>query len=385
MRIFLIFGLFFYVPLIQAQNVLVYSSLEKAKKQAKKENKILLIDVYTDWCGWCKVLDKRTYSDSLVKEAISKNFIMVKLNAEVEGEGRSFALRYGITGYPTIYYLNAKNKVVHVNVGFKEPADYLKELDTIVKLHNRGFYYSGYSGASLKMPEFYLNYFPTKEKKKVWVPDHIRDSFLIKEGFDTERAFIVMKSIGLGPKSRSMVSPHIRSYYSRYPQVEVNEISSDLIAAWVKQHNSDSILPISKLKELIYSVGPSDKKEQQFWETHFVMQMYESRDMWREYAETYDAEISRNGLKGQVNDIAWNIYEKSTNEVALRLALTWMTELVKTSNDYYHLDTYAALLFANGFINQAREAALKAIEEGEKQNVSTEETQKLLDKINGKS
>ncbi len=66
-----------------------------------------MIDVYTDWCGWCKKLDEDTYSaKSVIK--LSEQFVPVKVNAETEGEQMAFAQAYGITGFPTILFLDPK-------------------------------------------------------------------------------------------------------------------------------------------------------------------------------------------------------------------------------------------------------------------------------------
>jgi thioredoxin-related protein len=57
-------------------------SLEEAEKQAKKNPKPILIDVYTDWCGWCKKMIASTYSDPQVANYINANFYPVAYNAE---------------------------------------------------------------------------------------------------------------------------------------------------------------------------------------------------------------------------------------------------------------------------------------------------------------
>lgn len=50
--------------------------------QAKSENKILIIELYTDWCTWCKKMEKETFSNPEIVELINKNFIAVRINPE---------------------------------------------------------------------------------------------------------------------------------------------------------------------------------------------------------------------------------------------------------------------------------------------------------------
>lgn len=57
-------------------------AFEEAVAKSEKTPKKLFIDVYTDWCGWCKKMDKTTFSEPDVAKYINENFYPVKLNAE---------------------------------------------------------------------------------------------------------------------------------------------------------------------------------------------------------------------------------------------------------------------------------------------------------------
>ena len=59
---------------------LKWYDFEEGMEKAKKENKALLIDAYTDWCGWCKVMDKETYKDARVIAKLNESFVAVKFN-----------------------------------------------------------------------------------------------------------------------------------------------------------------------------------------------------------------------------------------------------------------------------------------------------------------
>jgi thioredoxin-related protein len=100
---------------------ITWLDFEKGYAKAKKENKILLVDVYTDWCYWCKVMDKKTYANDTVKSMLNQYFVTVKMNPEVQrkyamdkdsvSSGQLYSwLGYGKRfGYPTAYFV--------VNVG----------------------------------------------------------------------------------------------------------------------------------------------------------------------------------------------------------------------------------------------------------------------------
>ncbi len=81
-----------------------------AFEEAPKAGKMVLIDFYTDWCGWCKRMDKTTYADSSVIDYMSEYFLASKVNPEKEGSitfggqtytPRQFASGLNVTGYPT--------------------------------------------------------------------------------------------------------------------------------------------------------------------------------------------------------------------------------------------------------------------------------------------
>lgn len=89
--------------------------LDAAIKKARSKNIPIMIDIYTDWCTWCKELDKNTYANKEVIEA-AKKMVSVKLNPETSEEGEEIAKKYGVQGYPTILFINADGFILE-NVG----------------------------------------------------------------------------------------------------------------------------------------------------------------------------------------------------------------------------------------------------------------------------
>jgi thioredoxin-related protein len=97
------------------------SNFNDALKTAKEENKRVIVDVYTNWCGWCKKMDADAYGNKKIKNLIKKNFVFVKLNAESENKlkynGKEYseadlAYQFQVTGYPTTVFLEPDGKVI---------------------------------------------------------------------------------------------------------------------------------------------------------------------------------------------------------------------------------------------------------------------------------
>lgn len=96
-------------------------------------DKLLLVDVYTDWCSWCKVMDQKTYSDPYVAKFLNDNFICVKLNAEDKAEGTTFASAMKVDGFPCTCILDVKKKANTNISGFAEPDTFLAKLRLAIR------------------------------------------------------------------------------------------------------------------------------------------------------------------------------------------------------------------------------------------------------------
>ncbi|MEM9983131.1 MAG: thioredoxin family protein, partial [Bacteroidota bacterium] len=87
--------------------------------EAKKEGKPFFVDFYTDWCGPCKLMTKKTFSDASIGMFANQNFIAYKINAE-EGEGLTLANKYNIRGYPSVFFFDAKGELIGRELGYQD-------------------------------------------------------------------------------------------------------------------------------------------------------------------------------------------------------------------------------------------------------------------------
>ena len=100
-----------------AQSIAWRADLGSAIAEAKRTGRMMMVDVYTDWCGWCKKLDSDTYTDAKVI-ALSAGFIALKLNPEESADGARFISTYGVNGYPTILFVEADGTLENRVVGY---------------------------------------------------------------------------------------------------------------------------------------------------------------------------------------------------------------------------------------------------------------------------
>jgi len=128
-------------------NFTTITTWNEALALAKESNKPIFLDAYTDWCGWCKVMDRNTYTNAQIIETLNANFVAVKFNPEKAttfkfggktmnndelllwlGRGKSY-------GYPTSYFWTnpGKGESVLVSVGYEDPAKFAETLQTVLK------------------------------------------------------------------------------------------------------------------------------------------------------------------------------------------------------------------------------------------------------------
>ncbi|MDH5400178.1 MAG: DUF255 domain-containing protein [Cyclobacteriaceae bacterium] len=134
-----------------------WMTFEEAVEKSKTAKKKIFIDVYTDWCGWCKVMDKKTFSHEIVSTYLNENFYAVKLNAEqrenIIFRGKTYkfipsgakgyhelaaSLLNGKLSYPSVVFLDEDFNMLQPLAGYQEP----KFFDQVLKFIGEEHYKS---------------------------------------------------------------------------------------------------------------------------------------------------------------------------------------------------------------------------------------------------
>ncbi len=96
-------------------------TFDKALKQAQKQDKLIFIDFYTEWCGPCKLLAKGPFLDPEVGDFYNENFISLKLDAEKEGI--DVAKTYQVNSYPTLMFVKGDGTMIYRGGGSQQADD----------------------------------------------------------------------------------------------------------------------------------------------------------------------------------------------------------------------------------------------------------------------
>jgi thioredoxin-related protein len=134
---------------VPSPQTLKWHSLQDLEVLQEKTPKKVIIDVYTDWCGWCKHMDKQTFTDAELIKYLNDNYYMVKFNAEdqstVQFKGKEFnyvasgrrgynefaaALLQGRLSYPAFVVLDETSNPVNIIRGFKEAGAFRAALES---------------------------------------------------------------------------------------------------------------------------------------------------------------------------------------------------------------------------------------------------------------
>ncbi len=121
---------------------LKWLSFTEGTAEAKETGKKMMIDVYTDWCGWCKKMDKDTYSDGGIADYLNQKYVAIKINAESSGTleyrgklytERELAAAFGVNGYPSIIFLTRDGDPITVYPGYADASKFKVVLSYIAE------------------------------------------------------------------------------------------------------------------------------------------------------------------------------------------------------------------------------------------------------------
>lgn len=143
-KITLLFTLTMFMAFTGVSQTIKWITLEEATSLQKKKPKKIMMDVYTNWCGPCKMLDKNTFHNVDVANYVNENYYAVKFNAEgndqVKYKGTTYGnptykpemanrrngvhdltRKFGVSAYPTIVFLDETGELIFPLRGYQNP------------------------------------------------------------------------------------------------------------------------------------------------------------------------------------------------------------------------------------------------------------------------
>jgi thioredoxin-related protein len=169
MKKYLFFALMTAAVVVRAQEThegpVKWMTWDQAVEKSKTEKRKIFIDVYTDWCGWCKVMDKNTFSEAQVAKILNEDFYPVKFDAEQTGDivfqGTTFkfipsgskgthqlaaALLNNQLSYPTVVFLDEDFKMIQPLPGYQKAEEFHKIIQFIGEDHFKTMKWADWQG-----------------------------------------------------------------------------------------------------------------------------------------------------------------------------------------------------------------------------------------------
>ncbi len=121
------------------------TDLDRAFKRAEKENKLIMIYLYSPKCHYCKFMEKKVFTDKKVQELINKNFVPVKVR-KCTDDGQFIKAHYGYMGTPMFYFIDPEGNLIKSIFGAWEKKDFIKILK----------YFAGKHYKRIPMTEYFM-------------------------------------------------------------------------------------------------------------------------------------------------------------------------------------------------------------------------------------
>lgn len=118
-------------------------SFNDGVEKSVKDKKNMIVDFYTDWCHWCKVMDEKTFSVDSVATKLSERFVTVRINAEDPSGTATFKNQtmnnveltraFGVRGFPSLAFISSEQEIITLIPGYVEADMFYNILDYIDK------------------------------------------------------------------------------------------------------------------------------------------------------------------------------------------------------------------------------------------------------------
>ncbi len=364
-------------------NFLEEENWAQARELAAEQDKFIFVDAYTEWCGWCKVQDKNTFTNEDVGNLINENFVSVKLDFE-RGDGVKLARKYRIQSYPTLLFFTSDGRYVGKKVGYDADIDNFMS-DVMDKMKPENYFPEIGDPDVLDpgFPEFYVSQFGPNGERTRAKPEQISEWLDGQENIYSEVPYNILMTMQLDEKWSQFFLDNHKALAEKFIASEVQDKLTNVLVsgAYAAMRNKDEgalDAAFAKMEKYL----PAEEVEN--IATNLRINFYMMSKDYDKLIPIMNKLAAREdgNYDNTINSIAWNLYEGSDDQMTLKTASKWMyTVMDRNPENYMFMDTHAALLYKTGSYAQAKEAAAKAIQIGKSDGEDVSGTEELLKKI----
>jgi thiol-disulfide isomerase/thioredoxin len=402
--------------------------------EAKKQNKLIFIDIYTTWCGPCKMMSAKVFTVNIIGEKFNESFVNFKIDAE-KGEGIELAKKYAIAAYPTYLFVNGNGDLVYRAMGAMPAEKFIVEADKAL-LAGKTFKSSDELEKEFKAgkrdPEFlyeYMKRISLNGGENVALLDEYLKAIPASQ-YKTEKVLaLIAENIGTIESKAFII---LRDALDRYLNMTVSQQKYVLNGLSKAKRNTFKKAVDSRDKALLerlidsvratsYSEVGFEAEEKQFRLEYAKItrdgenfKKIATKETAKLMARTLEDLVAENQLKimnfkqgareknldestpqfkmildnltnnaqkltsFQLNEYAWGYVQMIKNEKDLEEAIKWSERAIELIESPTNLDTYAILLSKLGRKKEAIKAEKKAIKLAKKEGEDTKYLQQTL-------
>ena len=354
--------------------------------KAQKENKMILVDAFTSWCGPCKWMAKNIFPNDTVARFYNQNFISAKIDME-QNEGIDLAKKYEVTCYPTFLFIDKNGQLLHRMSGSMKAKEFIEAGTDAMNSAKQFASYKKKFDAGSSSPADMLQYITMRSGSCMPVETELVKYFNTQKDEDliSRQNWSVLWDFAGDPNSREFkyFVSHRTDFEKLYTADSVSKKTEDVYSSTLvgfTRKKEPDVEGYKKMKEQILKLNlPSSEKII----LNGDINLYAKTKDWSNYAKTAVKYIDKYAKENYslLNSVAWNFYENISDKTLLAKAEGWAKHSVELQPGYFNCDTYAAVLYKLGKKQEAQAAAEKAIELAQKDGADSGSTQELLDKI----
>ncbi len=357
---------------------------ELARQTAQQQQKLLIVDFYTTWCVPCKMLDKTIFQNDSIAGEISKNFVVLKYDAEKDSL-HNLSLKHHVCSYPTTVILTGEGRLIHkmFGTGGNKPLvdNYTALLRESIQRHKQGIYIEGISATIDPdiYPAFYKKYVRRIADIK---PGDLSSYWENHKDLRSEVSLAILAYFGKAPEqvTRNLVQ-HKADYEKRFGKADVqfiiNRIAAEKFGDAIAAKDEARYNAAAQFAQ--QHLPPADVRQ---YLSVYSLEMNIAKGAWDKVSTHIAEQVRRKTINAnEINYFCWIIYEKCYDKKVIRYAVQLMKEVTDTNTSFAMLDTYARLLARDDHKQEATAVMKRAIAIGKANNEDTKESEEALSKF----
>jgi thiol-disulfide isomerase/thioredoxin len=360
-------------------------SWEKVLAEAKKEGKMIFVDVFTDWCGPCKVMDKDVFPDKKLGEFYNSNFVNFKANATKGKTQEYFNDKYDIIGYPSFLVFDHEGKLLHRRVAGGEVSHMIDFAKDAINPEMRYSYFVENFEKQKADVKFRKNHLIAKSSVGTVSTEDVNSFFqLIPKENWSDKAYwkaFSYSNYNMDSEIAKYLISNFDKFLNQNNAAEVFDTAERIIDYEFQRLRAEEVFDMNKYENLLNLIENTPYSYKKF---EFELTNTSFHKDSKKYAEL-SKEFLRNPVfftnQNLMNSIAWKIFENSkTDKEMLNLARQLVEMSLREEKHAYNTDTYAQILYFLGNKPKAIELQKEAISLAETEE-DKKEFRKTLEKI----